>query len=116
MKHQQVLDGVYNPTQDTTVPARKFLHNAAIEARYRRIKPKFRPRTRISTRDHIKGFKKAKERTSAGMSGLHFGMFKAHTKRWHLAELDASMRSVAYATTQQDTPTNDGKKGWMLSY
>jgi hypothetical protein len=32
------------------------------------------------------------------MSNLHFGMFKAHISRWALAELDASMRSVAYTT------------------
>ena len=95
---QQVLDGTYVPTPDTTEPTRKVLRNAAIEARYRRIKPKHKPRRVITTEDHIKGFKRAKEKTSAGLSGLHFGMFKAQIKRRNLAELDASMRSVAYAT------------------
>ena len=52
----------------------------------------------ITTDDHIRAFKRAKEKTSAGMSGIHFGHFKAHIKRRRLAEMDASMRSIAYAT------------------
>ena len=56
------------------------------------------PRHMISTQDHIKAFKKAKEKTAAGVSGLHFRMFKAHTHRPHVAALDASMQSVAHAT------------------
>jgi hypothetical protein len=50
------------------------------------------------TDDHIKAFRRAKERTSAGMSNLHCGMFKAHISRRPLAELDASLRLVAYTT------------------
>ena len=58
----------------------------------------FIPRRIITTEDHIKWGKKAKESTSAGLSGVHFGHLKAHCKRPALAELDASSRSVAYST------------------
>ena len=58
----------------------------------------FHPRTKISTEDHIAGWKKMKERTSSGMSGLHFGMFKANATDPLLAELDASIRNIAYTT------------------
>ena len=52
----------------------------------------------ITTEEHIKGWKKAKEKTSSGISGLHFGIFKAHIEDPILAEFDASMRSIAYST------------------
>ena len=58
----------------------------------------FTPRTSITVADHVNGWKKAKERTSPGKSGLHFGMYKAHLKRPVLAALDASMGSIAYMT------------------
>ena len=94
----RVLNGTYQcppgcaRESDTLIRGLRTPHNI-------RIRPtKFRPRTKITTEDHIKGFKKAKERTSAGMSKLHYGMFKAHIKSRILAEVDASMRSVAYTT------------------
>lgn len=52
----------------------------------------------ITTEEHTSAWRKAREYTAAGMSGIHFGMFKAHSTRHHLAEIDASMRSVAYCT------------------
>ena len=58
----------------------------------------YNPVDEISVTDHIKGWKKAKERTSAGASGLTFAMYKAHTKRDRLARFDAHQRSFAYKT------------------
>jgi hypothetical protein len=58
----------------------------------------YQPRTSISIEDHVKGWKKAKKRTAAGYSDLHFGMYKAHLKRPLLTALDTSMRSLAYQT------------------
>ena len=52
----------------------------------------------VSDHSHTSAWRKAKERTSAGISGLHFGMFKAQAKDPECASLDASMRSVAYRT------------------
>ena len=95
---QQVLDGVYNPPDGTSNACRKLLHNLRTPHNIRIKRTKFQPRRRITTDDHIRAFRKAKERTSAGMSNLHFGMFKAHTKRRKLAEFDATLRSIAYTT------------------
>jgi hypothetical protein len=60
----------------------------------------YKPRQYISTEDHIKGWKKQKERTAGGMSGLHFGQYKAHLESplRLLAAFDAFLQSVAYTT------------------
>jgi hypothetical protein len=50
----------------------------------------------ISVDDHKQGWKKAKEFTSSGPSGLHFGHFKAGCQRDTIASLDASMTSVPF--------------------
>jgi hypothetical protein len=68
----------------------------------------FAPRTHISLDDHIKGWKRAWEKTSSGISGLHFGMFKAHLQVPALAALDASMQSVAYSTGYSYTQWKKG--------
>jgi len=52
----------------------------------------------ITTEENTQARKKAKERTSAGISGLHFGMFKAQATGKHLSALDTSIRSLAYST------------------
>jgi hypothetical protein len=80
---QEVLDGVFDCTKDLL----KHLQTAPIAPEAEVLTP----RKHISTDDNIKAWKRAKERTAAGISGLHFGMFKAHTRRRKLAALDASM-------------------------
>jgi len=52
----------------------------------------------ITTEENTQAWKKAKERTSAGISGLHFGMFKAQATRKHLSALDTSIQSLAHST------------------
>ena len=52
----------------------------------------------VSTEDHIASWKRTKEYTSSGISGLHFGMFKARCKDADLAAFDASRRSIMYST------------------
>jgi hypothetical protein len=42
--------------------------------------------------------KKVKENTSSGLSGLHYGLWKANTKITELATLDAMMREIPYKT------------------
>ena len=89
----QVLQGTYVPPADADPHAKILLEELAMPAEIRaqpRCSPPNCPRTYISTNDHIKAWKRAKERTSAGMSGIHFGMYKAHTRRRKLASLDAS--------------------------
>ena len=52
----------------------------------------------VSTDAHVSAWSKAQEKTTAGKSGLHFGMFKAQAKDPELAAFNASLRSVAYQT------------------
>ena len=92
---EQVLLGTFQAPPGTSEEGLLLL---ASLKRPQRTNRHVNPRLYISTEDHIRAFKKTKERTSAGMSKLHYGMFKAHIKRRHLAEMDASMRSIAYTT------------------
>jgi hypothetical protein len=62
----------------------------------------------ITTEDHVLSWKRAKEYTSAGISGLHFGMFKAQATDPDLAEFDASRRSLMYNTGNIYPRWNDG--------
>ena len=77
---------------------RKLLTELQVPQEMRLQREQTPPCRTITTQDHVKAFKKAKEKTAAGMSGLHFGMFKAHALNPRLATLDVSMRSVACAT------------------
>lgn len=52
----------------------------------------------ISTKDFKEGWKVMKEQTSAGISGLHFGHLKACATDNLLAEFEASLANVSYAT------------------
>jgi exonuclease III len=95
--HEQVLQGVYDIPEacdKATALVIKGLRRPAAD----KEGPKYRPRTHITTEDHIRGWKKQRERTAGGLSGLHFGQYKAHAQEVDLAALDASMRSVAYTT------------------
>ena len=94
----EVLMGTYVPPPGTDAYSRILLQMLKFPDAVFKGNIPFRPCTHISTEDHIAGWKRAKEKTSAGISGLHFGMFKAHIQRWKLAAMDASMRSVAYTT------------------
>ena len=94
---QQVLNGTYQCPEGTDKYAALLLKHLSRPPLNPNATP-FTPRTSITVADHVNGWKKAKERTSPGKSGLHFGMYKAHLKRPVLAALDASMRSIAYMT------------------
>jgi hypothetical protein len=95
--HEQVLQGVYQvPT--TCDRATALLIQGLARPTTQPSHPPCTPRTHITTEDHIRGWKKQKERTSGGISGLHFGHYKAHIQERDLAAFDASLRSVAYTT------------------
>jgi hypothetical protein len=52
----------------------------------------------LNIEDHTRGWSRARERTSAGPSGLHFGHFKAMSTSEILAELSAIMAFFPYKT------------------
>ncbi|MGL5936571.1 MAG: endonuclease/exonuclease/phosphatase family protein [Cetobacterium sp.] len=95
--HEEVLQGTYKIPETCHPATERVLRGLARPSSTRESKG-FRVRTHITTEDHIKGWKRQKERTSGGMSGLHFGHYKAHLQDKLLAAFDASMRSVAYTT------------------
>ena len=92
---EQVMDGTYLPPPGTDQYAQELLQEMKRPSPTRNP---YHPRTIITTEDHIKAWRKAKEKTASGMSGLHFGMYQANCRCRSLAELDASQRSVAYST------------------
>jgi len=53
---------------------------------------------RVPTADHHRGWKRAEERASGGGSWIIFAMYKAKATEPVLAALDASQRSMGYAT------------------
>ena len=68
----------------------------------------------VSTEDHIASWKRTKEYTSSGISGLHFGMFKAQCKDADLAAFDASRRSIMYSTGSYYPRWNTGVDVMLL--
>jgi hypothetical protein len=57
-----------------------------------------KPSNTFTAQQYTEGWKKAKERTSSGRSGLHFGHFKANALHASLANLDYKMAFIPYAT------------------
>jgi hypothetical protein len=52
----------------------------------------------VTTEDHIEGWKKAREQTASGRSGLHFGHFKAGITDPDIAAFEAALSSVPLQT------------------
>ena len=58
----------------------------------------FEPETYVSDRSHVEGWRKAKERTSSGPSGITFAHFKAGLRDQVVSEFEARMTSIPYET------------------
>jgi hypothetical protein len=95
--HEKILQGTYN-IPELCHPATAALIRGMARPVILKDAYGFKPHTHITAEDHIKGWKKQKEKTAGRMSGLHFGHYKAHLKDRALAAFNASMRSVAYTT------------------
>jgi hypothetical protein len=52
----------------------------------------------IPVKEHIEAMRKVKENTSSGMSGLHYGLWKANAEVEELATIDATLREIPYKT------------------
>ena len=88
-----VLDGTYQPPPGTDDLTRLLLQHMA---RPPSISAHTTSPDWVSTEDHQRSWSRAKEYTSAGISGIHFGMYKAQAKDPEMAAYDASRRSIAY--------------------
>jgi hypothetical protein len=95
---EEVLHGTYTPPENTDKYAKILLEALATPPEITNNTGNFTPRRFITPTSNINGWRKAKERTSAGPSGLHFGQFKANAEIPALADLDASIRNFGYAT------------------
>ena len=52
----------------------------------------------LSTDNHIQGWKKAREKTSSGISGMHFGQLKAGSRNPNIAAFEACMSGIPWLT------------------
>jgi hypothetical protein len=75
---------------------------AALLLTHMKRPPSLSPNTSIpdtvTTEERAGNWKRAKEYTSAGISGIHFGMYKAQAADQDLAQYDATSRSIMYNT------------------
>jgi len=87
-----VLQGFYVPPPSASRYSKLFLKHC--------VAPPGLPTSddQVSTADHCKGWKQAKEGTSGGRSRIIFAMYKAEATDPVLAALDASQRSMGHAT------------------
>jgi hypothetical protein len=95
--HDQVLKGTFITPQECS-PATDILIKGLVSPSTQINQGTFHPRKVVTTNDHIRCWKKQKERTAGGMPGFHFGHYKAHIQRRRLTAFDASQRSMAYTT------------------
>jgi len=57
-----------------------------------------RPKAIITTDTFIQGWKDKKEKTTSGISGIHFGHIKAYATHQELVEFEAIICHIPYAT------------------
>ena len=72
---EAVLNGTYTPPPGTDPSAAALLAGLHYPAPPPPHVHLYELVQYITTEDHIKGWRKAKEKTSAGLSGLHFGLY-----------------------------------------
>ena len=90
---EAILNGTYLPPPDTPYFASILLcHMHHPDT----LSPDTTTDSFIETTDHWDSWKWAKEYTTAGLSGLRFGMFKAQIKDPDLAMYNAVRQSIPY--------------------
>jgi hypothetical protein len=90
-----VLNGTYTPPLGTDFYAKKLFKELKMDPRVMAAPPM---KVIFSVEQHIKGWRKAREFTASGPSGLTFLHFIADTYDPMLALFDATMANIPYAT------------------
>ena len=91
---KEILRGEYNAPQGTDQYTKELLSQLkTIPYQYDRP-----PEAHISQKTYKEGWKKMKEATSAGISGLHFGHMKATTFDEGLIEFESAISSIPFTT------------------
>ena len=101
---EAILRGTYTFPQEVSQFSKELLQE------FKRIDPLSvpPPESIMSTQDFIEGWKKMREQTSSGKSGLHFGHMKACTFSPTLSNFEATISHIPYTTGYVP---NDWKKG-----
>ena len=92
---QAVLDGTYVPPAGTDIYARKLFPHLKMDPAVAAAPPM---KIVFLTDEHKQGWKKAREFTATGPSGLTFSHFIAATYDPMLASFDTTMANILYAT------------------
>jgi hypothetical protein len=89
---RQILAGTYIPPPGVDAITREFL--TALQATAP-LDPSNRISCEITRHDFQQHWRKARERTSSSLSGLHYGHYKAATDSDYLSEVHALMTELA---------------------
>ena len=90
-----ILRGTFVPPVGSDVYAVKLIRHLRMNEEVAQAPPMS---TIITTEDHCDGWRRVRERTSSGPSGLHFGHFKAGTTHPLIADFEATMANIPFAT------------------
>jgi hypothetical protein len=90
-----VLAGEYTPPPNVDKYAAMLLHHLK-QLNSSKQPPRFS--AMITTEQYIQGWKQAKERTTTGSAILHLGHFKAGARDSLIADFEATMSHIPYAT------------------
>lgn len=90
---EAILDGTYQSPPGIPIYTREFLAHLKRETNQIEF-----PTLEINKGDFQQGWKKMKERTSSGKSGLHFGHLKTCTYSSFLSEFESSIAHIPFIT------------------
>ena len=92
---QQILQGTFSMPGHLDIYTKKLLTELAIPPHMRSTPP---INTHFNTKDYIDGWSKMNERTTSGISKIHFGHHLACAKHDHNASFEAQMCAIPYRT------------------
>ena len=91
---RKILDGTYECPPNTNQYTKEFIQQLQMIP-YQYDRP---PEAYVSQKLFKEGWKKIKEATSAGISGLHFGHMKTAAMDNGLADFESALSTIPYAT------------------
>ena len=91
----QILNGTFQSPPHLDIYTKKLLKELAMPTH---IRHKQKINTTLTTSDYIQGWAKMNERTTSGLSNIHFGHHLACTKHTSNAKFEAQMCAIPYNT------------------
>lgn len=102
---QEILDGTYQVPEGTDPYAAEFISYLKTPPGIAELGP---IDLRQTAEQHAQGWMKMRESTSSGISGLHFGHFRAHLEDPGLAEIDRILAALPFETGYSPTRWSSG--------